>query len=200
MLKVGLTGGLACGKSTVAAILKEKGCEVLDADRLGHVAIEPEGPAYKAVVEAFGTGILDDTGRIQRPLLAERVFGRPTELARLNAIVHPAIIELVEQKCRDYARSSPRGILIVDAALIFEAGMEKRFQKIIVVDCAPEQQAERFVSRGLGDRESALHRIASQFPRERKQAGADYIVDSSGSLDDTRRQTEKLFEELKKLI
>ena len=131
MLKVGLTGGVACGKSTVAAMLSEKGCEVVDADELGHQAIAPGGPAYQAVLDAFESILADAQGAISRSLLAERVFAHPAELARLNAIVHPAIMELVEQRCREFARRKPRGILVVDAALIFEAGVDRRFQKVI---------------------------------------------------------------------
>ena len=200
MLKVGLTGGVACGKSTVAAMLSEMGCEVVDADQLGHQAIAPGGPAYQAVLDAFGSILADAQGPISRPLLAERVFARPAELARLNAIVHPAIMELVERRCREFARRNPRGILVVDAALIFEARVEKRFQKVIVVDCTPEQQAARFVARGLGGEEEARSRIAAQLPRKVKLACADFVVDSSGALEETRRQVEEIYQELRKLV
>ena len=200
MLKVGLTGGVACGKSTVAEVLRLKGCEIVDADRLGHEAIEPGGLAYQAVIAEFGKDIVNHAGRIVRPKLAELVFGNPKKLARLNAIVHPAIVELIERRCRIIVRRKPRGILVVDAALIFEAGMEKRLQKIVVVDCDPEQQVERFVARGQGDAAEARRRIAAQLPRTERLARADYVVKSTGGIEQTRERAEELYEELMKLV
>ena len=200
MLKVGLTGGVATGKSTVAEVLRQKGCEVVDADRLGHEAIEPGGPAYDAVVAEFGRAILDEQSHVYRPQLAALVFGHPERLARLNNIVHPAIVGLIENRCRAFLRTRPRGILVVDAALLFEAGMTKRLQKMVVVDCDPEQQVERFVARGLGDAEEARRRIAAQWPRADKLARADFVVDSGGTIEETRQRAEKLYEELIKLL
>jgi dephospho-CoA kinase len=200
MLKVGLTGGVACGKSTVAEVLRLKGCEVVDADRLGHEAIEPGGLAYQAVIAEFGKDIVNHAGKIVRPKLAAIVFGNPKKLARLNAIVHPAIVELIERRCRIALRRKPRGILVVDAALILEAGMDKRLQKIVVVDCDPEQQVERFVERGQGDAQEARRRIAAQIPRAERLARADYVVKSTGSIEQTRERAEELYEELMKLV
>lgn len=200
MLKVGLTGGLACGKSTVAEVLREAGCEVLDADRLGHLAIEPGGPAYQAVLDAFGADLLDADGKIRRALLGQRVFQQPEQLARLNALVHPAIVAQVEERCRDFRHRHPRGILVVDAALIFEAGMEGHFDKIVVVDCDPEKQVARFVGKGLGSEEEARRRMAAQLPREQKLSRADVVVDSSGSLEETRRRARELFQTLSKQV
>lgn len=204
MLKVGLTGGVACGKSTVAEVLRLKGCEIVNADRLGHEAIEPGGPAYEAVVAEFGREIVaesgDDSGHIVRPRLAAMVFGHPQRLERLNQIVHPAIVELAERQCRAFLRRQPRGILVVDAALLFEAGMTGRLQKIVVVDCDPELQVERFVARGLGNAEEARRRIAAQWPRADKLARADYVLDSSGTMEQTVARAEQLYEELSKLL
>jgi len=200
MLKVGLTGGLACGKTTVAEVLREQGCEVLDADRLGHLAIEPGGPAYQGVLDAFGADLLDENGKIRRPLLAQRVFQQPEQLARLNSLVHPAIIAQVEERCHDFRRRQPRGILIVDAALIFEAGMDRRFDKVVVVDCDPERQVARFVGKGLGSEEEARRRMAAQLPRAEKNNRADFVLDSSGSLEETRQRARELFETLSKHV
>ena len=206
MLKVGVTGGLACGKTSVAALLREKGCEVVNADELGHRAMEPGGPAYQAVLAAFGPDLADAEGRIRRPLLAERVFGRegdgsrPAQVARLNAIVHPIIMALVEERCRELARRNPRGILVVDAALLFEAGVEGHFQKIIVVDCTPQQQMSRFAAKGLGSEEEARRRMAAQLPRPEKLRRADFVVDASGTLEETRRQVEAIYKELCKVV
>jgi dephospho-CoA kinase len=200
MLKVGLTGGVATGKSTVAEVLRLKGCEIVDADRLGHEAIEPTGPAYRAVLAEFGQEIAGEDDRIVRPRLAAIVFGHPERLARLNAIVHPAIVDLAEQRCRAFLRRQPRGILVVDAALLFEADMTGRLQKIVVVDCDPELQVARFVARGLGTVEEARRRIAAQWPRADKLARADYVVDSGGTIEETRARAGELYEELVKLI
>ena len=128
------------------------------------------------------------------------VFGDAARLAQLNSIVHPAIIELAERRCRAFLRSHPRGILVVDAALLLEAGVAGRLQKIVVVDCDPQQQVERFVARGLGDEEEARRRIAAQWPRAQKLAHADYIVDSSGTIEETRERAAKLYEELSKQL
>lgn len=200
MLKIGLTGGLACGKSTVAEVLRLKGCEVVDADRLGHEAIEPGGLAYQAVIKEFGREILDSSGRIVRPRLAALVFGNAEKLARLNAITHPAIVKLIERRCRAFLRRQPRGILVVDAALIFEAGMADRMQKIVVVDCGPEQQVDRFVARGQGNAEEARRRIATQVPRKERLERADFVVHSTGTIEQTRQRAEELYEELVKLV
>jgi dephospho-CoA kinase len=200
MLKIGLTGGVACGKSTVAEVLRLKGCEIVDADRLGHEAIEPGGLAYQAVIAEFGKDIVNHAGKIVRPKLAAIVFGNPKKLARLNAIVHPAIVELIERRCRISLRRRPRGILVVDAALIFEAGMEKRLQKIVAVDCDPEQQVERFIARGQGDEQEARRRIAAQLPRNERLARADFVVKSTGTIQQTRERAEELYEELMKLV
>ncbi len=205
MVKVGVTGGLACGKSHVAAVLREKGCEVVNADELGHLAMEPGGPVYEAVLAAFGRDLVDREGRIRRPLLAQRVFGgpggaaEPGQVARLNALVHPPIMAQVEERCREFARRNPRGILVVDAALIFEASAEKYFEKMIVVDCTPEQQVERFTAKGLGSPEEARQRMAAQLPREEKLRRAHFVVDASGSREETRRQVEAIYDQLLKL-
>ena len=200
MLKVGLTGGVASGKSTVAEVLRLKGCEIVDADRLGHEAIEPGGPAYSAVIAEFGEEIASEDGRIVRPRLAAQVFGHPERLAKLNAIVHPAIVELARERCKAFLWKQPRGILVVDAALLFEAAMTGRLQKIVVVDCDPEQQVARFVARGLGTAEEARRRIAAQWPRADKLARADFVVDSSGTIEETRARAAELYEELAKLL
>ncbi len=200
MLKVGLTGGVACGKSTVAEVLRQKGCEVVDADRLGHEAIAPGGLAYDRVIAEFGREVLDSSGKIARPKLAAIVFGNPEKLARLNAITHPAIVTLIERRCRVCLRRMPRGIFVVDAALIFEAGMAGRLQKIVVVDCHPRQQVARFLERGLGQEEDARRRIAAQVPRAERLARADFVVDATGTIEETRQRALELYEELSKLV
>jgi dephospho-CoA kinase len=200
ILKVGLTGGLGCGKTTVAEVWRDLGAEIIDADALGHAAIAPDGPAYRAVLEAFGDDLLDTGGAIVRSRLAERVFGRPTEVARLNAIVHPAIVRLGEKRCLDYRRRVDRGILVVDAALIYEAGVAGRFDKVVVVDCPVEQQVARFAARREVSVEEAQRRLAAQLPREEKLRRADYVLDASGTVDDTCRRAAALYTTLSRLL
>ena len=200
MLKVGLTGGLACGKSTVAAMLQEKGCGLLSADQLGHEAIAPGGPAYAAVVSEFGRDILDSEGRVDRARLAACVFGDreggdPQRVLRLNELVHPHILRSIEQETSNFADRHPEGILVVEAALLLEAFAESRVDKVVAVDCAEEQQIERFQAKG-GAAEEARRRMAAQMTRAERLRRADFIVDTSGTLEQTRRQVNVLYQQL----
>ena len=205
MLKVGLTGGLACGKSTIAALLQEKGCGLIDADRLGHEAIAPGGPAYSAVVAEFGRDILDGEGRVDRVRLAACVFGDrqggdrqrgdPQQVRRLNELVHPHILRRIEEEARKFAERHSEGILIVEAALLLEAFAESQVDKVVVVDCSEEQQIQRFQAKG-GTAEEARRRMAAQMARAERLRRADFVVDTSGTLEQTRRQVNTLYQRL----
>ena len=210
MLKVGLTGGLACGKSTVAALLQEKGCGLVDADRLGHEAIAPDGPAYSAVVAEFGRDTLDSEGRVDRARLAACVFRDrqegvrqggdrqredPPQVRRLNELVHPHILRRIEEEARKFADHHPEGILVLEAALLLEAFAESQVDKVVVVDCAEEQQIQRFQAKG-GTGEEARRRMAAQMTRTERLRGADFVVDTSGTLAQTRRQVNVLYQHL----
>ncbi len=200
MLKVGLTGGLACGKSTVAALLQEKGCGLIDADRLGHEAIAPDGPAYSDVVAEFGRDILDGEGRVDRARLAACVFGDrqggdPQQVRRLNELVHPHILRRLEEEARKFADHHSEGILIVEAALLLEAFAESQVDKVVVVDCSEEQQIQRFQAKG-GTAEEARRRMAAQMTRAERLRRADLVVDTSGTLEQTRRQVNTLYQQL----
>ena len=206
MLKVGLTGGLACGKSTIAALLQEKGCGLIDADRLGHEAIAPGGPAYSDVVAEFGRDILDGEGRVDRARLAACVFrdrqgggdrqrGDPQQVRRLNELVHPHILRRIEEEARKFADHHFEGILIVEAALLLEAFAESQVDKVVVVDCAEEQQIQRFQAKG-GTAGEARRRMAAQMTRAERLQGADFVVDTSGTLEQTRRQVNTLYQRL----
>jgi dephospho-CoA kinase len=198
MLRVGLTGGIASGKSTVAAILAEQGCKIIEADLLAHKYLLPENPAAQEVIRAFGPGILDASGKIDRAKLGGIVFGDAQKLARLNAIIHPRVLREIGQVLDELSRPGGPSVAVVVAALHIEAGYHKNFDRLVVAWCRPEQQLERLLLRGL-TREQAEKRIASQMPIEEKRRLADDVIDCSGTLEETRRQTISLAGKLKQL-
>ena len=199
MIRAGLTGGMACGKSFVARTLEELGCHVVRADELGHAVLLPGGKAYAAVVKEFGVAILDDTGNINRKLLATQAFGSPERLAKLNGIVHPAVIAMEEQFLAEAERSDPAGVAVVEAAILIETGSYKRFDKLIVVACTPEQQIERAVHRDGCTADEARARLSRQLPLEEKLRYADYVIDTSGAKQRTVEQTRAVYESLRSL-
>lgn len=198
MLRVGLTGGIACGKSTVAAMLRECGLTVIEADLLAHELLEPGQPAYDEVVQEFGKGVLNRDGTINRAKLGEIVFVDPAKLERLNQIVHPRVVGVTEQRLAKLARPGGLPVAVVEAALLIEAGYHKRFDRLIVVWCRTEQQRERLLGRGLSPAQ-AEHRIAAQMPIEQKRRLATDEIDCSGSLERTQQQVEQLAAKLKQL-
>src|SRR2546427_229525 len=154
MLRVGLTGGIGCGKSVVAAMLREQGYLVLDADTLAHQLVEPGQPAYDDVLQEFGKGVCDASGKIDRAKLAAIVFAEPAKLARLNQIVHPRVAEAQERQFTEWQRTHPRGVAVVEAALLVEAGAHNRLDRLVVVWCRPEQQIQRLRERGMSAEEA----------------------------------------------
>ncbi len=198
MIRVGLTGGLASGKSHVGKIFEELGCLWIQADALGHQVLEPDGAAYDAVVSEFGSGILDAERRIDRKLLADTVFGDPERLQKLSSLVHPPVIELEERLISEFADRDPAGIAVVEAAILVEAGAHERFDKIVVTHCSEEQQIERAMRRSGETREQVRARMARQLPVEEKLKVADYTVDTSGTKEATRAQVEKIYETLRR--
>ena len=191
----GLTGGIASGKSTVARMLAGLGAKVIDADRVGHDVLLSTGPAFREVVREFGREIVS-SGEIDRSRLGRLVFADPAKLARLNSIVHPMIVARVEEMAAEYQASNPGSVVLVDAALIFEAGIGGRFAKVIVAWCRPEQQIERLMLKAGISRAEAEQRIKAQMPVEEKRRRADYLIDCSGSLEETSRQVKQLYDEL----
>jgi dephospho-CoA kinase len=194
-----LTGGMACGKSFVARTLEELGCHVVRADELGHAVLLPGGEAFQAAVDEFGAGILSEGGHIDRKKLAAEAFSSPERLARLNAIVHPAVIRLEEQFLAEVADKDPNGVAVVEAAILIETGSYKRFDKLIVVFCRPEQQVERAVQRDGGTPDKARARLSRQMPVEEKLRYADYVIDASGAKEHTVEQTKVVYESLRSL-
>jgi dephospho-CoA kinase len=205
MLIVGLTGGMACGKTHVARELQHLGCYILEADEIGHEAMMPGQAAYTAIVGAFGKEILHEDGTINRAALAARVFGKPAELERLNAIVHPAVHEEEKRRVAEIAAKDPHAIIVLVAAILIESGAYKNVDKIIVVTCSREQQIERALHRARHfnasvDEAAIVARLESQMPLEKKKTFADYLIDASGTEAGTLRQTGIVWEDLKRQV
>jgi dephospho-CoA kinase len=191
MLKLGLTGGIASGKSVVAAILRELGFPVLDADSISHKLMEPGQAAHNEILQSFGADLADSSGRIDRHKLAGIVFADPAKLAKLNSILHPRVDQIIFNKLEDWQKSGAHAAVFVEAALLIEAGMAARLDGLVVAWCTPEQQLERLRARGMSDAD-ALRRIAAQLPIQEKLKRAEYTIDCSGTLEQTRAQVESL--------
>lgn len=198
VLRLGLTGGIATGKTAVAAMLRELGFPVLDADSLAHQLIIPGQLAYDEVLREFGPAILDGSRCVDRAKLATIVFAEPTKLARLNAILHPRVEAVIHQQFDDWSREGNRKAAFVEAALLVEANYHKNLDGLVVTWCRPEQQLERLRARGFSDQEARL-RIAAQLPTAEKLRQATEKIDTSGTLQDTRRQVLSLAAKLQKL-
>jgi dephospho-CoA kinase len=200
MLKVGLTGSIAVGKSFVLEILRELGCAVLDADQTARDVVKPGTKGLQSIIEQFGTKVLRSDGELDRTRLGEIVFADEAKRQLLNKIVHPLVFEAQDEWLRQREAVNPRGIAVIDAALIIESGGYRRFDKLIVVWCAPEIQIERLMVRNDLSREEALKRINAQMPQEEKKHFADYLIDTSGGFEETRKQTRGIFEQLQLLV
>ncbi|MFM2124590.1 MAG: hypothetical protein RL328_1041 [Acidobacteriota bacterium] len=199
MLNVGLTGGLASGKSVVGRELEQLGCRVIRLDDLGHEVLLPSGEAYAKVVAAFGPSILDSDGSIHRRRLGQIVFADPQLLTKLNALVHPAIHARARALAEEFAATHPDGILVTEAAILIETGSYKDFDLLIVAACTPEQQIERAVARGGLSRAEVLERMNRQLPIDEKRAYADFVVDTSGTEESTREQARAVYAQLRSL-
>jgi dephospho-CoA kinase len=207
VLKVGLTGGISSGKSVVGEMFAAIGVAVIDADHIAHALMQPGQAVYQEVVQHFGVGILNPDGTVNRSKLAEAAFGTPNQkggsrVQELNRIVHPAVIERQEEWMNEIARKQPHGIAMVEAALIVEAGAAKRFDRLIMVSCQPEQRFQRWAElRKVGLEAAAgevARRMAAQLPDEEKVKFSDYVIDNSGSLDNTQKQVTQVYQELRR--
>lgn len=199
MLKVGLTGGLGCGKSFVGQTLAGFGCLWIQADELGHEVLASGGEAYEPVVKEFGSEILAANGSIDRRALAARVFGSPDRLARLNSLVHPPVLHREEQMIGDFAEHDPDGIAVVEAAIIIETGSYQRFDRLILVTCTEDQQVERAMRREGASEGDVRARISRQMAFDAKRKFADFVIDTSGSKEETIRQTRAVYESLRRV-
>jgi dephospho-CoA kinase len=212
MLRVGLTGGLGSGKSTVAGIFQELGAAVISADQLGRQLMQPGEPVYAAIVKAFGQGVVRSDGSLDRKALAELAF-QHNQADKLNRIVHPAVIAAEEECMQGVFATDPKRVAIVESALIFEVekwgtapGWAQRFDSIILVTVPDEMKIARFVARMMandgpeGRREAlaqdARARMAMQIPDQEKAARCEYVIDNSGSLEETRKRVEEIYREL----
>jgi dephospho-CoA kinase len=225
MLKVGLTGGIASGKSAVGEMLAALGAHLIHADRIAHELMLPGQPVYNEVVRHFGGAILDPDGSVNRSKLAEAAFGSassaaesksagppspavspaaaqiPSRIQELNRIVHPAVVRSQEEWMEGIGRLDPRAVAVVEAALIIEAGAAKRFDRLLVVTCSDEQRIARFAARQKlaldAARKEVARRMAAQLPESEKIKAADYVIDNSGSLEETRTQVRQVWEDLR---
>jgi dephospho-CoA kinase len=199
MLRVGLTGGLASGKTFVGDALAQLGCHVIRADDLGHQVLLPGGEAYNAVVNEFGREILDGEGTIDRRRLAALVFDDPERLRKLNSLVHPPVVRREREMEEEITRHDPGGIIVVEAAILVETGSNKRFDKLIVAVCTGEQQLERAMQRSSYTKEEVMARLSRQFSLEEKVKVADYAIDTSGTKERTLEQVRQVYESLRSL-
>jgi dephospho-CoA kinase len=203
MLRLGLTGGIASGKSAVGEMFTRLGAHLIQADEVSHSLMQPGLAVYNEVIRRFGREILNADGTINRSRLAAVAFGGASPRVReLNEIVHPAVIEYENKWMEEVGRRDPSGVAIVEAALILESGAVDRFDHLIVVTCRPEQRIARFASRMAITEDAARsevgRRMAAQISDEEKIKAADFVIDNSGSLDATRRQVQQVFGELRK--
>jgi dephospho-CoA kinase len=207
LLRVGLTGGIASGKSVVGEMFVALGAHLIQADAIAHQLMQPGEAVYQEVVRHFGAGILNSDGSVNRGRLAEAAFGdsegnKASRIQELNQIVHPAVIRTQEEWMAEIGRGDSRAIAIVEAALILEAGSAKSFDRLVVVTCHPEQRIQRWAVRVGVDEEAARReverRMAAQFPDEEKIKVADYVIDNSGSLDETQRRVGQVYGDLKR--
>ena len=208
MLRLGLTGGIASGKSAVGEMFVKRGAYLIQSDAVGHSLMQPGQAVYDEVIRRFGREILNADGTVNRPKLAEAAFGRPGGAAprvkELNEIVHPAVIAHENQWMEEIGRRDPKAIAIVEAALILEASAAGRFDRLIVVTCHPEQRILRYARRhGISEdaaQAEVTRRMAAQIPDEEKLKAADFVIDNSGSLEATEEQVRQVFAELVKLV
>jgi dephospho-CoA kinase len=206
LLKVGLTGGIASGKSVVGEMFAALGVHLIQADVIAHELMQPGQPVYNRVVECFGSEILNPDRTINRPKLAEAAFGHPdpggpSRISELNQIVHPAVIRRQDEWMEEVGRRDPHAIAMVEAALIIEAGAATHFDRLVVVTCSEEQRVQRFAQRLKLDLETArkevLRRMAAQLSDAAKVQKADHVIDNSGSLDATQARVRQLYTLLK---
>ena len=202
MLKVGLTGGIATGKSLVASMFAELGAHIIDADSIGHELMTPGESVYDEIVKRFGTEILNPDKTVNRAKLAELAFDqRRPRIYELNSLLHPGIIQKYEKRMEEIGAREPNAIVMLEAALLLEAGLRRRFDRIIVVSCKPQQRIERWEKRLHVDADTArrevTRRMMAQAPDEAKIQAADYVIDNSGSIEETRTQVEKVFATLR---
>jgi dephospho-CoA kinase len=199
MVIVGLTGGVASGKTTVSQILKEEGAYVIDADRIARELVRPHAPAWKKLVKAFGTDILREDGSIDRKKLADRVFADLKQRKLLNQILHPRIRSEMNRRAKEIEEKDPEAIVVIDAPLLVELGGHHQMDRLIVVTATQTQQIDRVKKRDGISPEEALRIFSSQMSVEDKVKLADFVIRNEGSLQETKKKAREIFRELRKV-
>jgi len=200
MLIVGLTGGVASGKSVVSRVLREEGAYLIDADQIARELVEPGTPTWKELVRAFGNEILQEDRSIHRKKLAARVFSDPEQRSILERMIHPRIKEEMSHRLKAISQKDPEAIVVIDAPLLIETGNHREMDKVIVVTSTEEQQIERLREREGMDPEETKRIIASQISTEEKIKAADFVIRNEGSLEDVERKAKEIFRELRKIV
>jgi dephospho-CoA kinase len=199
MLIVGLTGGVASGKTAVSQVLKEEGAYIIDADQIARELVLPHKPAWSELIRAFGQEILQEDGSIQRKKLADKVFADPKQRKLLNQILHPRIKEEMDRRAKEIGEKYPEAIVVIDAPLIIELGDHRKMDKLIVVTSTQTQQIERLKDRDGTNPEEALRIVSSQMPLKEKLKFADYLIRNEGSMEETKKRAREVYQELKKV-
>jgi len=199
MLIVGLTGGVASGKTAVSRVLKEEGAYIIDADQIARELVKPRKPAWKEIIRAFGQEILQEDGSIHRKKLAGKVFADAKQRKLLNQMLHPRIRKEMDRRVKEIGQRDPEAIVVIDAPLLVELGNHRRMDKLIVVTSTRTQQLERLKDRDGANRGEALKIVSSQMPLEEKLKFADFVIRNEGSLEEMKRKAREVFKELRKI-
>ena len=199
MISAGLTGGIGSGKSTAATLFAALGAITINSDNIGRDMMKPGTVVYDRIVSGFGPEVVDAKGQLDRGKLADIVFHDLEKLKHLNAIVHAPVLREIDRQVQLERAKNPQAVVLVESAVLFEAGQEKRFDKIIVVWCRPEQQIQRFLGRSNLSESDVRRRMAAQMPGEEKKNRADFLIDTSASMPDTERQVKEVFAQLQAL-
>jgi len=199
MISAGLTGGIGCGKSTVAALFAEFGAVTIDSDEIGRNLMQQGNVVYDRIVSAFGHDVVDSGGQLDRAKLADIVFHNLDKLKHLNAIVHAPVLREIDRQVLLNRQKNPNAVILVESAILFEAGQNSRFDKMIVVWCLPEQQVERFKAKSNLSEEDIRRRMDAQMAGEEKKRLADFVIDTSQSVADTERQVKEVLAQLQAL-
>jgi dephospho-CoA kinase len=199
MLIVGLTGGVASGKTAVSQILKEEGATLIDADQIARELVQPHTATWNELIKVFGKEILQEDGSIHRKKLAAKVFSDPEPRNLLNQILHPRIKTEMNKRVKEIGQKDPNAIVVIDAALLIELGDHREMDKVIIVTSTEKQQIERLKKRDGVDQEEAQRVLSSQMPLEEKMKVADFVIRNEGSFEETRRRVKEVFQELKRI-